>query len=178
MALNELWFILVATLFCGYFFFEGFDFGTGMLIPFLSRNDTEKRLLINTIGPVWDANEVWLLTAGGAIFAAFPMWYATMFSGFYLALFLLIAALIARGVAFELRSKGKSSRWKKGWDICISVGSLLAPLLVAVALANLVAGVPIGADGEYAGGFFNLLTVPTIIAGLTAVAVFLYHGSV
>lgn len=178
MGLNELWFILIMVLFSGYFFLEGFDFGVGMLVPFLGKSDQERRLMINTIGPVWDTNEVWLLTAGGAIFAAFPGWYATMFSGFYLALFVILAALIVRGVAFEFRSKMEGKAWKKAWDIGIFIGSILPPLLLAVAIANLIKGVPIDANKEFVGNFFDLLSIPTLLAGLTAVSVFIYHGAV
>ncbi len=121
MDLNIVWFILVAVLFIGFFILEGFDYGVGILLPFLGKNDTERRVIINTIGPVWDGNEVWVLTAGGAIFAAFPNWYATLFSGFYLALFLMLLALIVRGVAFEFRSKDEDPRWRAGWDAAIFV---------------------------------------------------------
>src|SRR5512134_2934794 len=155
--LQILWFILIAVLWIGFYFLEGFDFGVGMLIPILGKKDEERRAIMNTIGSVWDGNEVWLLTAGGATFAAFPHWYATLFSGFYLPLFLVLAALIARGVAFEFRSKDASPAWRRLWDTCITVGSLLPPLLLAVALANSVRGVPIDANMNYVGGFFNLL---------------------
>lgn len=178
MNLNDLWFFLIMVLFCGYFFLEGFDFGVGMLTGLIGKEDVEKRIMINSIGPVWDANEVWLLTAGGAIFAAFPGWYATMFSGFYMALFLLLAALIVRGVAFEFRGKVENASWKKAWDVSMFVGSIIPPLLLGVALANLIKGVPIDASTEFVGNFFDLLSVPTVIAGLTSVVVFIYHGAV
>src|SRR5512140_1207278 len=122
MDLNTIWFILIAILYIGFFMLEGFDYGVGILLPFLGKNDVERRAIINTIGPVWDGNEVWLLTAGGAMFAAFPNWYATLFSGFYLALFLVLFGLIIRGVAFEFRSKDKSPRWRTLWDWCIFAG--------------------------------------------------------
>src|SRR5512146_1183892 len=163
MDLNILWFILVAVLYIGFFLLEGFDFGVGILLPFLSRDrdpraaDAKRRQIINTIGPHWDGNEVWLLTAGGATFAAFPGWYATMFSGFYLALFLLLLALIVRGVAFEFRGKDDDPRWKSLWDWCIFAGSAMPALLWGVAFTNFVRGVPIDANMNYVGGFFNLL---------------------
>lgn len=178
MALNILWFILISILFCGFFFLEGFDYGVGILVPFLGKNDSERRILINTIGPVWDGNEVWLLTAGGAMFAAFPNWYATMFSGFYLPLFLILVALIFRGVGFEFRSKLEASSWRKMWDYIICIGSLLPAILFGVAMANLLKGVPIDKNMEYTGGFFNLLSPFTLVAGLTALVFFLYHGAV
>jgi cytochrome d ubiquinol oxidase subunit II len=157
---------------------EGFDFGVGMLLPVLGRNDTERRVLINTIGPVWDGNEVWLLTAGGATFAAFPHWYATLFSGFYLPLFLLLLALIVRGVAFEFRSKDRHPAWRQLWDGCIFVGSLVPALLLGVAFANLVRGVPIDAQMNYTGGFFNLLNPYALLGGLVTLTLFLLHGAV
>src|SRR5512147_2098545 len=153
--LQTLWFILIAVLWIGFFFLEGFDFGVGMLLPFLGKKDEERRAIINTIGSVWDGNEVWLLTAGGATFAAFPNWYATLFSGFYLALFLLLLALIVRGVAFEFRSKDENPRWRVLWDWCIFLGSAIPALLLGVAFANMVRGVPIDPDMNYVGGFFN-----------------------
>jgi cytochrome d ubiquinol oxidase subunit II len=184
MDLNTLWFVLVAVLYIGFFILEGFDFGVGILLPFLSRDkdaaqvDLKRRMMINTIGPHWDANEVWLLTAGGATFAAFPMWYATMFSGFYLALFLLLLALIGRGVAFEFRSKDKNPRWRSLWDWLIFIGSLLPALLLGVAFGNLVRGVPIDAEMQYAGGFFNLLNWYALLAGIAAVVTFTLHGAI
>lgn len=178
MDLNILWFILIAVLYIGFFVLEGFDFGVGILLPFLSKNDTERRVMINTIGPHWDGNEVWLLTAGGATFAAFPMWYATMFSGFYLALFLLLVALILRGVAFEFRSKDENPRWRALWDWVIFFGSLLPALLLGVAFANLARGVPIGPDGQYAGGFFNLLNWYALLGGVATVIIFTLHGAI
>src|SRR5512145_1794439 len=149
MDLNTLWFILIAILYIGFFVLEGFDFGVGMLLPFLGKSDDERRMIINSIGLHWDGNEVWLLTAGGATFAAFPMWYATLFSGFYLPLFLLLMALILRGVAFEFRSKDENPLWRKTWDTCIFVASFVAALLLGVAFANLVRGVPIDGNMQY-----------------------------
>jgi cytochrome d ubiquinol oxidase subunit II len=178
MDLNTLWFILIAVLYTGFFVLEGFDFGVGILLPFLGKNDVERRTIINTIGPHWDGNEVWLLTAGGATFAAFPQWYATMFSGFYLPLFLLLVALILRGVAFEYRSKDPNPRWRNLWDWCIFAGSLVPALLLGVAFSNLVRGVPIAANMEYTGGFFNLLNPYALLGGVTAVAVFMLHGAI
>src|SRR6201993_927281 len=142
--LQGLWFVLIGVLWAGYFVLEGFDFGVGMLVKVLGRDDVEKRMIIHTIGPVWDGNEVWLLTAGGATFAAFPAWYATTFSGFYLALFLVLAALIVRGVSFEFWGKVPSARWRAGWEWALGIGSGLAALLFGVAWADFVQGVPMG----------------------------------
>jgi cytochrome d ubiquinol oxidase subunit II len=178
MDLNTLWFVLVAVLFVGFFILEGFDYGVGILLPFLGRTDEERRRIVNTIGPVWDGNEVWIITAGGAIFAAFPHWYATLFSGFYLALFLMLAALIVRGVAFEFRSKDENPAWRATWDWMIFVGSFVPALLWGVALANMLKGVPIDADKHYVGGFFNLLGPYALVAGLATLTVFTTHGAV
>src|SRR5690606_6090424 len=155
--LTTLWFILIAVLWIGYFTLEGFDFGVGTLLPVLSRDETERRVMINTIGPVWDGNEVWLLVAGGATFAAFPEWYATLFSGFYLPLLLILVALIVRGLAFEYRHKRDEAEWKANWDKAIFFGSLVPAFLWGVAFANIVRGVPIDADFEYTGTLFTLL---------------------
>jgi cytochrome d ubiquinol oxidase subunit II len=184
MDLNTIWFILIAILYIGFFILEGFDFGVGILLPFLGRGktseetDLNRRVIINTIGPFWDGNEVWLLTAGGATFAAFPMWYATMFSGFYLAFFLLLVALIFRGVAFEFRSKDKNPAWRKLWDWSIFFGSLVSALLLGVAFANLARGVPIDANMNYVGGFFYLLNPYTLLGGITTVLVFTLYGAI
>lgn len=175
--LQTIWFILIAVLWIGFFFLEGFDFGVGMLMPFLGKNDQERRALINTIGTVWDGNEVWLLTAGGATFAAFPQWYATMFSGFYLALFLLLVGLIIRGIAFEYRSQNDDPRWRNTFDWMIAVGSFLAALLFGTAFANLAHGVPINDKMIYTGNLFTLLNPYGLIGGVTMVAVFLLHGA-
>ena len=178
MDLNTLWFVLILVLFVGFFVLEGFDYGVGMLMPFLGKNDLERRVILNTIGPFWDGNEVWLLTAGGAMFAAFPMWYATMFSGFYLPLFLLLLALIVRGVGFEFRSKDRNPRWRSLWDWMVFIGSLVPALLIAVAFANLVRGVPIDGEMNYVGGFFNLLNPYALLGGVSAVLMFLLYGAI
>ncbi|MGC8779530.1 MAG: cytochrome d ubiquinol oxidase subunit II [Anaerolineae bacterium] len=178
MELNTLWFILIGVLFTGFFILEGFDYGVGILLRVLGKNDDERRAIINTIGPVWDANEVWLLTAGGAMFAAFPNWYATLFSGFYLALFLMLAALIVRGVAFEFRSKDQNPRWRELWDWAIAVGSFVPALLWGVAMSNIVRGVPIDAKMQYVGGFFNLLNPYALLGGVAGLGVFTLHGAI
>lgn len=178
MDLGNLWFALIGVLFAGFFFLEGFDFGVGILLPFLGKKDEERRIIINTIGPFWDGNEVWLITAGGAIFAAFPNWYATMFSGFYLALLLILVALILRGIAFEFRSKKESKAWRKNWDTVLFVSSTLLALLWGVAMANLIKGVPIDKTMNYVGGFFDLISIYTLIAGITTLFVFIFHGAV
>ncbi len=178
MELNTLWFILIAVLFTGFFFLEGFDYGVGILLPFIAKDDRSRRAVINTIGTFWDGNEVWLITAGGAMFAAFPNWYATMFSGFYLALVLMLLALIVRGVAFEFRSKDKNPRWRNWWDWMIFVGSFIPALLWGIAMANLIRGVPIDQNMTYVGGFFNLLNPYALIGGLATLSVFTLHGAI
>jgi len=178
MDLNTLWFILVTVLFIGFFFLEGFDYGVGILLPFISKDDKSRRMVINTIGTFWDGNEVWLLTAGGAMFAAFPHWYATLFSGFYLALFLMLVAIIVRAVAFEFRSKDKNPAWRSLWDWMIFFGSFVPALLWGVALANIIRGVPIDASMTYTGGFFNLLNPYALVGGLATVALFTLHGAI
>jgi cytochrome bd ubiquinol oxidase subunit II len=180
--LQTLWFILIAVLWIGFYFLEGFDFGVGMLLPFLGRRDEERRAIINAIGTTWDGNEVWLLTAGGATFAAFPHWYATMFSGFYLPLFLLLIGLILRGISFEYRSKDANPAWRNRFDRMIAIGSFLAALLLGTAFANLAKGVPIDADMNYVSPngimtTIGLLNPFGLIGGLTTVAVFLLHGA-
>ncbi|SDC16441.1 cytochrome d ubiquinol oxidase subunit II [Nocardioides lianchengensis] len=177
MELTTVWFALIAILWMGYFALEGFDFGVGMLLPVLGRTDRERRVLINTIGPVWDGNEVWLLVAGGATFAAFPEWYATLFSGFYLPLLLILVALIVRGLAFEYRHKREDAQWKRRWDAVLFFGSLVPALLWGVAFANILRGVPIDADLEYTGGFFNLLTPYALLGGAMTLLLFLTHGA-
>ena len=177
MDLNILWFILITVLFVGFFFLEGFDFGVGILLPFLGKNDNERRVIINTIGPHWDGNEVWLITAGGAMFAAFPNWYATLFSGFYLALFLVLFAIIIRGVAFEFRSSDNSPHWRATFDWMIFTGSFLSAILWGVAMTNIVKGVPIDAKMQYVGTFFTLLNPYAIVGGLTTLFVFMFHGA-
>lgn len=178
MELTTVWFILIAVLWVGYFVLEGFDFGVGMLLPVIGREENERRVLINTIGPVWDGNEVWVLVAGGATFAAFPEWYATLFSGFYLPLLLILVALIVRGLAFEYRAKRDEVQWRARWDLAIVIGSAVPALLWGVAFANILRGVPIDADMEYAGGFFNLLNPYALLGGLTTLLLFLTHGAV
>lgn len=184
MDLTTVWFILIAILYTGFFVLEGFDFGVGVLLFILggerdySKRDLKRRLMINTIGPHWDGNEVWLITAGGATFAAFPHWYATLFSGFYLPLFLLLLALILRGVAFEFRSKDENPIWRKTWDVCIFIGSLFPPILLGVAFANMVKGVPIDSQMNYVGGFFNLLNPFALLVGITALALSCLHGAI
>jgi len=178
MDLNTLWFILIGVLFAGFFFLEGFDYGVGMLLPFLGKDDRTRRVLINTVGPHWDGNEVWLITAGGALFAAFPHWYATMFSGFYIAFVLVLLALIVRGVAFEFRSKLESPRWRGVWDWMLFAGSLVPSLLLPVALFNLLRGVPIDAQMTYQGSLITLLNLPALIWGLAGVLGFLFHGAI
>jgi cytochrome d ubiquinol oxidase subunit II len=184
MELTTVWIILIAVLWCGYFVLEGFDFGVGMLLPFLGKDEAERRAIVTTLGPVWDGNEVWLLVAGGATFAAFPEWYATLFSGFYLPLFLILISLIVRGVSFEYRSKRSSTTWRKRWDIAITVSSFIPALLWGVAFANIVRGVPIGPNTTmgagflYTGGFFNLLNPYALVGGLTTLTLFLTHGAV
>ena len=178
MHLSDLWFIAIATLWTGYFVLEGFDFGVGILLPVLGRNDTERRVMINTIGPVWDGNEVWLLTAGGATFAAFPAWYAAMFSAFYLPLLLILVALIVRGVAFEYRGKGRTARWRRRWDMGLFAGSLLPAILWGVAFGNIVRGIKLNAAHNYVGSFFDLLNPYALLGGLTTLALFVTHGAV
>lgn len=176
MDLALLWFGIVGFLFIGYFVLDGFDFGVGMSMPFLAKDDTDKRLMINTIGPVWDLNETWLIVAGASLFAAFPYWYATLFDGFYLALLLILLALIARGVSFEYRRLGKSARWKSWFDGMIVVGSAVPALLWGVAFANIVQGVAIDASGTYTGSLFDLLNVYALLGGLTTLLLFFTHG--
>jgi len=178
MDLNILWFILITILFIGYFFLEGFDYGVGMLMPFLGKTDTDRRVIINTIGPHWDANEVWLLTAGGAIFAAFPQWYATLFSGFFIALLFMLVGLIVRATAFEYRSKHHTAAWRTFWDWMIFVGSFLPALIWGVAVGNFIVGVPIDATMTYTGGgFFSLLGWYPLVGGLTWVSLFCLLGA-
>ena len=182
MELTTVWFILIAVLWTGYFVLEGFDFGVGMLMPVLGgageQGETRKRVLLNTIGPVWDGNEVWLLTAGGATFAAFPHWYATMFSGLYLPLLIILVALIVRALGFDYRGKVNDPTWRKRWDIAIVVGSAVPALLWGVALTNVVMGLPINAEKEYTGNLFTLLNPVGLLGGLTTVALFLTHGAI
>ncbi len=176
MTLNTLWFILIAVLYTGYFILEGFDFGVGILLPFIGKNDRERRVIINTIGPHWDGNEVWLVTAGGATFAAFPLWYTALFSGFYLPLLAILLALILRGVAFEFRSKNANPLWRKTWDWILFTGSLVPAFLWGVAFTNMLVGVPIDANLYYTGGFWNLLNGPALVGGLVSLFGFISLG--
>jgi cytochrome d ubiquinol oxidase subunit II len=176
MELTTVWFALIAILWIGYFVLEGFDFGVGILLPILGRNEPERRQMLRTIGPVWDGNEVWVLVAGGATFAAFPEWYATLFSGFYLALFLILVALIIRGVAIEYRNKRGEASWRRRWDLAIAFGSFLPALLWGVAFGNIVAGVPIDADKQFTGNLFTLLNPFALLGGLTTLLLFVTHG--
>ncbi|NMP23090.1 cytochrome d ubiquinol oxidase subunit II [Sulfobacillus harzensis] len=177
MSLPAIWFVLIAVLFVGYFVLEGFDYGVGMLVPWIGRTDQERRAIIATIGPVWDANEVWLITAGGALFAAFPNWYATLFSGFYLGLALLLAALILRGVALEFRSKDARPEWRTRWDAMIVVGSIIPPIVWGLAMGNLLHGVPINQHMDYVGNFLTLLNPYAIVGALATLLLFLLHGA-
>lgn len=188
MDLATIWFILIAVLWVGYFILDGFDQGVGILLPFIGKDDLRRRVMINTVGPVWDGNEVWLLVAGGATFAAFPLWYATMFSGFYLALFVVLLALIVRGVAFEYRGKRDSEAWRRGWDRAIFVGSALPALLFGVAFGNVVGGSPLEPIGgapasdagaiNYTGSFFDLLNPFSLLLGVMTLLVFTTHGAI
>ncbi|WP_330174785.1 cytochrome d ubiquinol oxidase subunit II [Streptomyces sp. NBC_01498] len=178
MELHDVWFVLIAVLWTGYFFLEGFDFGIGVLTKLLARDRKERRVLINTIGPVWDGNEVWLLSAGGATFAAFPEWYATLFSGFYLPLLLILICLIVRGVAFEYRAKRPEERWQRDWEHAIFWTSLLPAVLWGVAFGNIVRGVKIDADMEYVGGLTDLLNPYALLGGLVTLTLFTFHGAV
>lgn len=178
MELSELWFLLVAVLFIGFFFLEGFDFGVGMATRFLGRNDFERRMMINTIGPFWDANEVWLLTGGGAIFAAFPHWYATMFSGYYVPFVFVLIALIGRGVAFEFRGKVHSLKWTRTWDWVILFGSILPPFLFGVLFTSLLRGMPIDGTMTLRAGFSDFVNVYTVTGGVTVTLLCFLHGLV
>ncbi|WP_426364882.1 cytochrome d ubiquinol oxidase subunit II [Streptomyces sp. E-08] len=178
MELHDVWFVLIAVLWIGYFFLEGFDFGVGVLTKLLARDRAEKRVLINTIGPVWDGNEVWLLTAGGATFAAFPEWYATLFSGFYLPLLIILVCLIIRGVAFEYRAKRPEESWQRNWEQAIFWTSLIPAFLWGVAFGNIVRGVKIDADMEFVGSFWDLLNPYALLGGLVTLTLFTFHGAV
>lgn len=177
MELPVVWFAIIAVLWTGFFVLEGFDFGVGVLHWFVGRDETERRVAINSIGPFWDGNEVWLIVGGAAIFAAFPGWYATMFSSLYLALVLVLVALIVRGTAFEYRGKGKTQRWRTSWSWGLVISSALVPLLLGVGLGDLLAGVPIGSDQEYAGTFWDLLTPYGLLTGVTFLVLCLLHGA-
>ena len=185
LALQGLWFILIAVLWIGYLVLEGFDYGVAMLIPILGRSEKEKRVIVNTIGPVWDGNEVWLLTAGGATFAAFPAWYATLFSGLYLPLFLVLVGLIIRGVAFEYRSKHPDAKWRNAFDWMASIGSFVVTLVFGVAFANFIIGLPVATAPNNPSlfmltpspYFWQLFSWYGLLGGICLVALFLFHGS-
>lgn len=176
MSLPTVWFVIVAFFWTGFFVLEGFDFGVGALHKVVGRTDTERRVAINTIGPVWDGNEVWLIVAGASMFAAFPNWYASWFSALYLALWLLLAALILRGVSFEFRGKFPAPAWRRTWGWTLTAGSVLAPLLIGVGLGDLLAGLPIDADGDFTGTFLDLLTPYGLVLGVTLLTLCLLHG--
>ncbi len=177
MDLQVFWFVLIVVLWSGYFLLEGFDFGVGMLLPFVPRNEAERGAMFESIGPVWDGNEVWLVVAAGATFAAFPAWYATMFSGFYLALLLLLFFLIIRVVSFEWRGKGESERWRGVWLWANALGSTGIALIWGIALANLIHGVPLDSKGDYDGNLVDLFNPYTLCAGIAFVLVFAFHGA-
>jgi cytochrome d ubiquinol oxidase subunit II len=176
--LGNLWFVIDAIFWVGFFILEGFDFGVGMLHSFVGRTEHERRLMVNTVGPVWDGNEVWLIVAGAVIFAAFPAWYATMFSSLYLALLLVLVALMVRGVSFEYRRKNESAQWRATFRWTLTIGSALIPLLIGVALGDLLHGLPINSSHEYTGSFWDLLTAYGIYAGITLVVMCLVMGLV
>jgi cytochrome d ubiquinol oxidase subunit II len=175
--LDTTWFALIGLLWAGYFFFEGFDFGVSVMRPVLARDELDRRMCLNAIGPVWDGNEVWLLTAGGATFAAFPLWYARLFSGFYVALFLVLLALIVRGVSFEFRSKDPRPGWRAVWDWANFAGSLVPAVVWGVAMTDLAHGVPLGPGGRYSGGLIGLLHPIALLGGVTSLALFCLHGA-
>lgn len=177
MDLNTIWFILVGVLLSGYAILDGFDLGVGML-HLLGKNDYERRVFLNSIGPVWDGNEVWLITGGGALFAAFPEVYATVFSGFYLALFFLLVVLVFRAVAIEFRSKRESFRWRQNWDIAFSLSSYVIALLLGVAVGNIIVGIPLDNKHEFIGKFWTLLNPYSILVGITSVALFMMHATI
>lgn len=176
--LETIWFLLIGVLWIGYFVLEGFDFGVGLLLRVLGRDRAERRMLIHSIGPFWDGNEVWLLVAGGAMFAAFPGWYASLFSGAYLALFVILAALIARGVAFEFWGKHDTPRWRATWEWALVLGSAVPALLWGVAWANIVRGLPLNAQYDMTGSFFDLLSPYTLLGGVASLALFALHGAI
>jgi cytochrome bd ubiquinol oxidase subunit II len=177
MTLGDLWFIIGAVFWVGFFILEGFDFGVGMLHSFLGRTDLERRVIVNAIGPIWDGNEVWLIVAGAVIFAAFPGWYATMFSALYLAVVILLLALMARGLSFEYQRKFDDPRWRSFWRWGLTIGSALIPLLIGVALGDLLHGLPINSHHEYTGSFWELLTPFGLWTGLTLLVLSLLSGA-
>ncbi|ANF48790.1 MULTISPECIES: cytochrome d ubiquinol oxidase subunit II [Priestia] len=175
-SLNEFWYLLVSILFVGFIFLEGFDFGIGMVSRFLGRNDLERRAFINTIGPFWDANEVWLISAIGAMFAAFPNWYATLLSGSYVLFVLLLLSLIGRGVAFEFRGKVEKQAWKNAWDWVIFFGSLFPPLIFGILFSALMKGLPVERNMQMNAGFSDIVNLYTITGGVTLTMLCLWHG--
>jgi cytochrome d ubiquinol oxidase subunit II len=177
MHLSDLWFIAIAVLWAGYFVLEGFDFGVGILLPVLGKDDTRRRILINAIGPVWDGNEVWLITAGGATFAAFPGWYAALFSAFYLPLLVILVALILRGVGFEYRGKKDSASWRRRWDAAIVGGSLLPAFAWGMVFGNMLRGIRLDAAHDYAGTLFDLLNPYSLLGGLATLTLFTLDGA-
>jgi cytochrome bd ubiquinol oxidase subunit II len=177
MQLHTIWFIIIVVFWIGFFVLEGFDFGVGALHMLIGRSETERRVVVNTIGPWWDGNEVWLIVAGAAMFAAFPGWYATMFSALYLAFVLVLVGLFARGVSFEYRGKRESRRWRAGWTWALTIGSVLIPLLIGVGLGDLLAGLPINQHQNFTGDFFDLLTGYGLMTGVTLLTLCLLHGA-
>ena len=177
MDLNIIWFLLIGALLSGYAILDGFDLGVGAL-HLLTKSDEERRTVLNSIGPVWDGNEVWLVTAGGALFAAFPEVYATVFSGFYIAFMLLLFVLIFRATAIEFRSKHVGKRWRASWDIAFSISSILIALLMGVALGNIITGIPLGSDKEFTGTFLGMIQPYTVLIGITTVSLFMMHGAI
>ncbi len=177
MDLNTIWYLLIGVLIIGYAILDGFDLGVGVLHLFAAKTDKEKRIHLNAIGPVWDGNQVWLLTGGGALFAAFPVVYATVFSGFYLALMLVLLGLILRAVSMKFRGGMEGEGWKKTWDMGFGIGSLLPLVLFGVAVGNILKGIPIEADGSYAGQFFGLLNPPSLLVGVLSLVLFTMHGA-
>jgi cytochrome d ubiquinol oxidase subunit II len=177
MTLQIFWFCVIVVLWSGYFLLEGFDFGVGMLLPFVPRNERERGAMFESIGPVWDGNEVWLVVAAGATFAAFPAWYATMFSGFYVALLLVLFFLIIRVVSFEWREKSDSPRWRAVWTGANTLGSVGVPLIWGIAFANLLRGVPLDSNGDYTGNFWDLFSVYTVLGGVAFAIFFAFHGA-
>jgi cytochrome d ubiquinol oxidase subunit II len=175
--LHTIWFVIVAFFWVGFFVLEGFDFGVGMLHTIVGKTDAERQAALDTIGPFWDGNEVWLVVAGAGTFAAFPVWYATMFSALYLALLIVLIALMARGVAFGYKDKSDNPRWQRTWTWCTSIGSLLVPLLIGIGLGDLLVGLPINSSQDFSGNFFDLLTGYGIWTGLTLVGLCLLHGA-
>jgi cytochrome d ubiquinol oxidase subunit II len=178
MSLPDLWFLIIGLFFTGYFVLDGFDFGVGMSLPFLGRDDTDRRVLINTIGPVWDLNETWVIVAGACLFAAFPEWYATVFSGFYLPMLFILLALILRGVSFEYRHQRPEHRWKRNFDRMIFVGSVVPAFFWGLVFANIVRGMPLDSNFDYIGSFADLFNAYSVVGGLTTVLLFFTHGIV